>query len=691
MAGKKLRKEIETYLLIWYHLHYLVCVGAFYKVNTCESRMNNFLKHISLWIVFLIILVLALSNFSKFQNARKPIGEADFLTQLNAGNIESVTVKEVGSKLFHVKAVFKNKVDDNASVEFNTDEFRDEWRAQLKEQEVPFEFKVDSTLWQGVLFNILPLILIFGVFWFFMFRQMQGGNNKALSFGKSRARMANQGEKTVTFKDVAGVEEAKEELQEIIEFLKDPKRFSSLGGRIPRGVLLVGAPGSGKTLLAKAVAGEAEVPFFSVSGSDFVEMFVGVGASRVRDLFQQGHKHAPCIIFIDEIDAVGRQRGAGLGGGHDEREQTLNQLLVEMDGFNANDGVILMAATNRPDVLDLALLRPGRFDRQIVVPNPDINGRKDILGIHIRNQKIPLAPDVDISVVARGTPGFSGADLANLVNEAALLAARDNAEMVSMKHLDDAKDRVMMGPARRSMVLSAKEKLITAYHEAGHTLVAKLLPNSDPVHKVTIVPRGMALGVTSSLPEEDRHSINRSYCLATIRVLMAGRAAEEIIYNEFTSGASNDLKRCTHLAHKMVCEWGMSDLGPLTFGGDDEVFLGRDFAKMRNFSEETASAVDREIHRICEDGYKDARDMLSKYEHVLRKLAEKLFENETLLSVEIDKIIIETAGDNILPVREKVEMPTSDTVPETNPDTKPAAPVENTHGINPGAAVPETA
>ncbi len=655
--------------------------------------MNSFLKHISLWIVLLIIVVLALSNFSKLQDTKRPLGEAEFVTQLNADNIDSVTMTEVGTNLIEIKAKFKEKVENNSGVEFKTNAFRDEWKSQLDVQGVPYEWKVESTLWQGMLFNFLPLILIFGVFWYFMFRQMQGGSNKALSFGKSRARMANQGEKTVTFKDVAGVEEAKEELQEIIEFLKEPKKFSRLGGKIPRGVLLVGAPGSGKTLLAKAVAGEADVPFFSVSGSDFVEMFVGVGASRVRDLFQQGHKHAPCIIFIDEIDAVGRQRGAGLGGGHDEREQTLNQLLVEMDGFNANDGVILMAATNRPDVLDHALLRPGRFDRQIVVPNPDIKGRQEILNIHIRNQKIPLAQDVDISVVARGTPGFSGADLANLVNEAALLAARDNAETVSTKHLNDAKDRVMMGPARRSMVLSAKEKLSTAYHEAGHTLVAKLIPDSDPVHKVTIIPRGMALGVTSYLPEEDRYSITRSHCLAMIRVMLAGRAAEEIIYGEFNSGASNDLKQCTRLAHKMVCEWGMSDLGPLTFGGEDEVFLGRDFAKMREFSEETASAVDREIHRLCEEGYKDALDLLKKHEIVLRKLAEVLCEQETLLSDEIDAIIIETAGENILPAREhpQEERQSPEPEPVVAKEHRPADHDDRTHEMPAGDVLPDMA
>lgn len=653
--------------------------------------MNNFLKHISLWIVFFIILVLALSNFSKWQNNKRPLSESDFVAQLTVANIESVSVKEVSSKLFHIKALFKNQVDGNVSVEFNTDSFRDEWRAQLQEQEVPFEFKVGS-LWPSVLLNFLPIILIGGLLWFFMFRQMQGGYNKAQSFGKSRARMADQNEKTVTFKDVAGVDEAKEELQEIVAFLKEPKRFSRLGGKIPRGVLLVGAPGSGKTLLAKAVAGEADVPFFSVSGSDFVEMFVGVGASRVRDLFQQGYKHAPCIIFVDEIDAVGRQRGAGLGGGHDEREQTLNQLLVEMDGFNVNDGVLLMAATNRPDVLDQALLRPGRFDRQIVVPNPDIKGRQEILNIHVRNQKVPLAEDVDMSIVARGTPGFSGADLANLLNEAALIAARENAKSVLMKHMEDAKDRVLMGPARHSMVLNPKDKLMTAYHEAGHTLIGKLLKDSDPVHKVTIIPRGMALGVTASLPEEDRHNVNRSYCLAMLRVLMAGRAAEEIIYNEYTSGASNDLKRCTQLAHKMVCEWGMSDLGPLTFGGEEEVFLGRDFTKMRTFSEETAAAVDREIHRLCEDAYKDSRDMLATHEEVLRKIAEVLVEKETLLSAEIDEIIIATAGKEVLPEREVIA-PAEPPLAEPPPLPAEESPViaEAPIDISPEGPIPETA
>ncbi len=648
--------------------------------------MNGLLKSASLWLVLLLVVVLALINFPKVQEGRRALGEQDFIAQLQADNIESVVVKVAGENLYQVHAKFRAKVEERASVDFMTDSFREEWKVLLQSKNAPYKIEQQSTLWQGLLFNILPLILIFGLFWFFMFRQMQGGSNKAMSFGKSRARMIGQGDKTVTFKDVAGVDEAKEELQEIIEFLKDPKRFTHLGGKIPRGVLLVGQPGSGKTLLARAVAGEANVPFFSISGSDFVEMFVGVGASRVRDLFQQGHKNAPCIIFIDEIDAVGRQRGAGLGGGHDEREQTLNQLLVEMDGFNTNDGVILMAATNRPDVLDQALLRPGRFDRQIVVPNPDIVGRKAILEIHVTNQKVPTADDVDLGVMARSTPGFSGADLANMVNEAALLAARRGKDKVAMEDFEDAKDRVLMGPARRSMTMSEKEKAATAYHEAGHTLVARLLPDADPIHKVTIIPRGRALGVTSSLPEQDRYSISKTYCLATIRMIMGGRAAEDVVFNEFTSGASNDLKRATQLAHKMVCEWGMSNLGPLTFGGgDEEVFLGRDFARMRDFSEETSSAVDREIHRICEEAYKDAREMLHRHEAVLRALAEALIERETLDLHEIDEIIRTVGGPELLPQRaaepentsggqEPEELPAAASE-QAPPDKEPSAPV----------------
>jgi cell division protease FtsH len=457
-------------------------------------------------------------------------------------------------------------------------------------------------------------------------------------------------------------------------------------------VLLVGPPGSGKTLLARAVAGEANVPFFSISGSDFVEMFVGVGASRVRDLFQQGQKHAPCIIFIDEIDAVGRQRGAGLGGGHDEREQTLNQLLVEMDGFNTSEGVILMAATNRPDVLDKALLRPGRFDRQIVVANPDITGREKILEIHIRNNGLPLAADVSVRTMARGTPGFSGADLANMVNEAALLAARRSQDKVTMQDFEDAKDRVLMGPERKSLVISAKEKLKTAYHEAGHVLAGRLLGEADPVHKVTIIPRGPSLGATSMLPVEDRHNYSKSYCLAHIRVLMGGRAAEEVVYGEFTSGASNDLRVATKHAHAMVCEWGMSELGPISFGTNAEVFLGRDFVRERDFSEETASAVDKAIHKILEEAYADSKDVMLKYKHILQAIAEELYEKETLDLNEIDEIIRRSGGESLIPAPpvERVSPPPSKVVAAVVP---PKADVPEKPGITalPGDFIPGTA
>ena len=654
--------------------------------------MNSFFKQVSLWVLLIIILVLILSNWNTMRGPSRELLETDFVSQLEQGNVESVLVKEAGNNLVQVQATFKEKVEDQEQMEFTTNEFKDDWKAMLESQGGEYKYEVENTLWQGVLINIVPLLIIIGVFWFFMFRQMQGGSNKAMSFGKSRARMVNQSEKTVTFSDVAGVDEAKEELQEVIEFLKDPKKFTRLGGKIPRGVLLVGPPGSGKTLLARAVAGEASVPFFSISGSDFVEMFVGVGASRVRDLFQQGHKHAPCIIFIDEIDAVGRQRGAGLGGGHDEREQTLNQLLVEMDGFNTNDGVILMAATNRPDVLDRALLRPGRFDRQVVVGNPDIKGRKAILDIHVKNQKVPVDDSLDTTVLARGTPGFSGADLANMVNEAALLAARRNQETVNMIDFEDAKDRVLMGPARRSLVLSPKDKLATAYHEAGHTLVGRLLPHADPVHKVTIIPRGQALGVTSALPEEDRYSISRDYCAASLRYIMGGRAAEEVVYGQFNSGAANDLQRATELAHKMVCEWGMSDLGPISFGANDEVFLGRDLTRSRDFSEETASAVDREVHRILEQAYSDAKQMLTQHKDVLVALAEALNEKEVLEASEIDEIIRNVGGEGLLPVKVADEpphdRPTAVEPVESEDEQKDE---EETGDLPPGDIVPGTA
>jgi cell division protease FtsH len=483
---------------------------------------------------------------------------------------------------------------------------------------------------------------LLGALWFFMIRQMQTGGNKALSFGKSRARLLSMQQKKVTFKDVAGVEEAKEELREIIEFLREAQKFQKLGGRIPKGVLLVGPPGTGKTLLARAVAGEANVPFFSISGSDFVEMFVGVGASRVRDLFEQGKKNAPCIIFIDEIDAVGRHRGAGLGGGHDEREQTLNQLLVEMDGFESNEGVILMAATNRPDVLDPALLRPGRFDRRVVVSRPDVRGREEILRVHTR--KIPLAEDVELSVLARGTPGFSGADLANMVNEAALAAARQNRKAVLMFDFEVAKDKVLMGVERKSLILSDEEKKVTAYHEAGHALVAAKLPGSDPVHKVTIIPRGMALGVTMQLPVDDRHNYTKDYLKTDLAILMGGRLAEELFLSQMSTGAGNDIERATEMARKMVCEWGMSDLGPLTFGKKEEqIFLGREISQHRDYSEDTAIKIDNEVRKLVNQGYETAKSILEGSRDTLQKIAAALLEREVLDASEV-MLLVEGKG-----------------------------------------------
>jgi cell division protease FtsH len=497
----------------------------------------------------------------------------------------------------------------------------------------------ENPFWQSVLISWLPVIFLFLIFFFFM-RQIQAGGGKAMSFGKSRAKLLSDHQKKVTFDDVAGIEEAKEEVTEIVEFLKDPKRFTRLGGRIPKGVLMMGAPGTGKTLLARAIAGEAGVPFFSISGSDFVEMFVGVGASRVRDLFEQGKKNAPCIIFMDEIDAVGRHRGAGLGGGHDEREQTLNQLLVEMDGFESNDGVILIAATNRPDVLDPALLRPGRFDRRIVVPRPDVRGRAEILQVHTK--RTPLDDEVELEVVARGTPGFSGADLENLVNEAALQAARDNKDRVEQEDFEYAKDKVLMGSERRSLIISEKEKRNTAYHEAGHVLVAKNMEGADPVHKVTIIPRGQAmLGQTQQLPEEDRLSLNATHARNTIAILMGGRVAEELVFSELSTGAGNDIERATDIARKMVCEWGMSKkLGPLAFGKrEEQIFLGREINRSRDYSEKTAEAIDAEVKRIIEDNYQRAERVLKERPEVLERLAETLLEHEALDGKQIDAVI----------------------------------------------------
>jgi cell division protease FtsH len=500
--------------------------------------------------------------------------------------------------------------------------------------------------WLSLLISIAPFALLLGL-WFFLLRQMQSGGNKAMSFGKSRARLLSMQQKKITFKDVAGVDEAKEELKEIIEFLREAQKFQKLGGRIPKGVLLVGPPGTGKTLLARAVAGEANVPFFSISGSDFVEMFVGVGASRVRDLFEQGKKNAPCIIFIDEIDAVGRHRGAGLGGGHDEREQTLNQLLVEMDGFESNDGVILIAATNRPDVLDPALLRPGRFDRRVIVDRPDIKGREEVLRVH--SKKVPMSEDVNLNILARGTPGFSGADLANMVNEAALTAARFNRKAVHMFDFEVAKDKVMMGAERKSMLLSDDDKKDTAYHEAGHVLVAAKRKHSDPLHKVTIIPRGMALGVTMHLPEEDKHTVTKDYLDTQLAILMGGRCAEEIFMGRKTTGAGNDIVRATELARKMVCEYGMSDLGPLTYGKkEQEVFLGRDIAQARDYSDDTAKQIDVAVRAFVDEGYRSAYEILEQNADIMHRMATALLERETLDKAEIDLII---AGKDLPPFK----------------------------------------
>ncbi len=517
----------------------------------------------------------------------------------------------------------------------------------LRKRDVSIKVKpLEDSPWYMTLFvSWFPMLLLIGV-WIFFMRQMQAGGGKALSFGKSRARLMSDKTHKVTFEDVAGIEESKEELAEIVSFLKDPKKFTRLGGRIPKGVLLMGAPGTGKTLLARAIAGEADVPFFSISGSDFVEMFVGVGASRVRDLFAQGKKNAPCLIFIDEIDAVGRHRGAGLGGGHDEREQTLNQLLVEMDGFESNEGVILISATNRPDILDPALLRPGRFDRQVLVPVPDIKGREGILKVH--SKKMPIADDVDLSVVARGTPGFTGADLENLVNEAALLAARYDKERLENADFEEAKDKVMMGSERKSMIISDEEKRNTAYHEAGHTLVARILPDTDPIHKVTIIPRGRALGLTQQLPIDEKHTYPRTYLLSNLAVLMGGRAAEELVLDDMTTGAGNDIERATDMARKMVCEWGMSEtLGPLMFGKKEEqIFLGREFAQHRDYSEKTAEAIDNEIKRLVIDAYESAKGILVEHDSALHALAESLLEKETLDATDVDKIIKDASSES---------------------------------------------
>jgi cell division protease FtsH len=595
--------------------------------------VNSTVKTVVFWVVIAICAVLLweLIRTGQAGPKDKEVNYSQFMSDVNQGNVKEVTI--TGSE---VTGKFKN---DNSGFHLITGSQNSDMVKTLSDKGVVITFRDPSN--GGWLIQILatwaPLIVL-ALLWFLMIRQMQTGGNKALSFGKSRARLLSMQQKKITFKDVAGVDEAKEELREIIEFLREAQKFQKLGGRIPKGVLLVGPPGTGKTLLARAVAGEANVPFFSISGSDFVEMFVGVGASRVRDLFEQGKKNAPCIIFIDEIDAVGRHRGAGLGGGHDEREQTLNQLLVEMDGFESNEGVILMAATNRPDVLDPALLRPGRFDRRVIVNRPDVRGREEILRVHTR--KKPLADDVDLSVLARGTPGFSGADLENMVNEAALAAARQNRKAVLMYDFELAKDKVLMGVERKSLILTEEEKKVTAYHEAGHALVAARLPHSDPLHKVTIIPRGMALGVTMQLPIDDKHNYTRDYLETEIAIMMGGRIAEEMFLSQMSTGAGNDIERATDLARKMVCEFGMSQLGPLTFGKKEEqIFLGREIAQHRDYSEATAIKIDEEVRRLITEGYDRAKAVLADGKDVLVRIALALLEREVLDANEIRMII----------------------------------------------------
>jgi cell division protease FtsH len=587
-------------------------------------------------VVALLFLVVRTTQGPKDQN----LTFTEFVAKVEAGSVDKVSI--TGNE---VHGTYKS--NPNAGLHTFIPVNYPDIIKQMQEHGVNVDIKdTSSSGWVSILINASPFIVVIG-FWIFMMRQMQSGGNKALSFGKSRARLHSTQQKKVTFKDVAGVEEAKEELQEIIEFLREPQKFQKLGGRIPKGVLLVGPPGTGKTLLARAIAGEASVPFFSISGSDFVEMFVGVGASRVRDLFEQGKKNAPCIIFIDEIDAVGRHRGAGLGGGHDEREQTLNQLLVEMDGFESNEGVILVAATNRPDVLDPALLRPGRFDRRVVVGRPDVQGREAILRVHTK--KVPLGDNVDLSVLGRGTPGLAGADLANLVNEAALIAARQNRKVVMMIDFELAKDKILMGAERKSLILSDAEKRNTAYHEAGHALVAAVIPEADPLHKVTIIPRGMALGVTMQLPIDDKHSYSKDYLLAQLAILMAGRIAEENYMHHMTTGAGNDIERATDLARKMVCEWGMSDLGPLSFGKKEEqIFLGREIAQHRDYSEETAIRIDAQVKKIVQGAYDTAEAIIKERSDALVKIAETLLEREILDGNEVMQII---KGQSIEPIK----------------------------------------
>jgi cell division protease FtsH len=594
--------------------------------------VNSTVKQIIFWVFIFACLIVLWRVFQTGAGAGKDheISFSEFLQDAQQGQITEVTItgSDARGALHSEKDAFHTVIPANYPHLYDV----------LDQNKVKVTIKDNQgSAWWSILINVAPLLILVAL-WFFMIRQMQSGGNKALSFGKSRARLLSMQQKKITFKDVAGVDEAKEELKEIIEFLREAQKFQKLGGRIPKGVLLVGPPGTGKTLLARAVAGEANVPFFSISGSDFVEMFVGVGASRVRDLFEQGKKNAPCIIFIDEIDAVGRHRGAGLGGGHDEREQTLNQLLVEMDGFESNDGVILVAATNRPDVLDPALLRPGRFDRRVIVGRPDVRGREEVLRVHAK--KVPLAEDVDLRVMARGTPGFSGADLANMVNEAALNAARQNRKAVAMIDFEQAKDKVLMGAERKSMLLTDEEKRVTAYHEAGHVIVAAIRDHADPLHKVTIIPRGMALGVTMQLPEDDKHTVTKDYLETQLAILMGGRIAEEIFLKQLTTGAGNDIERATDLARKMVCEYGMSRLGPLTFGKKEEqIFLGREIAQHRDFSEETARQIDGEVRSLVDEAYRSAYSILDSHQDAMHRMSAALLERETLDANEIRLLI----------------------------------------------------
>lgn len=639
--------------------------------------LNSTVRQVIFWVVIIGGAIL-LYRFFHNPSGSQPVNMvySQLMQAVDRGEVESATIEreKVSGKLKNNPKGYTTELTNDFVARDLTD--------AMNKKGVTVEFKNSSSsgMWMQAIIFYAPFILIIAL-WVFMLRQMQSGGNKALSFGKSRAKLLSNQQKRVTFKDVAGVDEAKEELQEIIEFLKEPQKFQKLGGRIPKGVLMMGPPGTGKTLLARAIAGEANVPFFSISGSDFVEMFVGVGASRVRDLFEQGKKNAPCIIFIDEIDAVGRHRGAGLGGGHDEREQTLNQLLVEMDGFESNDGVILVASTNRPDVLDPALLRPGRFDRRVIVNRPDVKGREGILAVHTR--KIPLSEDFDISVIARGTPGFTGADLANLVNEAALNAARYNKKMVAMQDFEWAKDKVLMGSERKSAVMSEDEKKTTAYHEAGHTIVGMKVPNADPVHKVTIIPRGMALGLTQQLPEGDRYTHSLDYIEGSIAILMGGRLAEDIFLGKITTGASNDIERATELARRMVCEFGMSNLGPLTFGKKEEqIFLGREIAQHQDYSEDTAVKIDQEVKRIVMDQYERARQIILEHRDAMERLAQELLTRETLDAVQIRRVVAGLPLDDDTP--SPTPRPGSDKPADKEPVLKPILPPIT--GSNPATA-----